>query len=264
MNALARTMCTLLLIGVACLSTATAAPTSDAPATRQPAERDIAGDLGIVVDFRRVGVDGLTVLAVTPGGPGERLGLRPGDRIVAANGRSLGSSGRPSAVLASALPKQGGQLRLDVVRDGQSLALAGVLDGRSVAAAAPVGCGHVTADGAHPRASRDIFPVVIAGIDGNNMLAHPPGRHRVDAGRRVLVVQELIDEDRFTGFGLDERARQQARHGRRLDKVLIVDVEPGMTYSIGARTSRRISTASIRDHSYWEPVVWRTVAEPCP
>lgn len=48
-------------------------------------------------------------------------------------------------------------------------------------------------------------------------------------------------------------------------KALVLDVQPGTSYRIGARLIRaKLDTQSIRDNAYWEPVVWDEVAEPCP
>jgi len=255
--------CVLLLAGAACTPAGATMPATTAPAVLLSAAQDGALDLGAVIDFRRVDVEGVTVLAVTPGGLGERLGLRAGDRIVAANGQSLAATNRPSSVLATALSGSGAGLRLDIVRDGQRRTLSGALDGQGPVADKIEGCGHISSGGTHPRATRDVFPVVVLSIDGDHKLPVRSGYYRVDAGRRVLVVRELIDGQRFSEFGLKERARQRERHGARLDKVLIVDVQPDTSYFVGAQTSRPISTSAIRDNSYWEPVVWRTVAESC-
>lgn len=259
-----RIACVLLAAGLACTpANATAAMT--APFAAPGVAGSAAVALGAVIDFRRTGVDGVTVLAITPGGLGERLGLRPGDRIVAANGHRLSGSNRPSSALASAVSAGADTLRLEVVRDGRARELSHALaSAPAPAETAIAGCGHVTAQGAHPRAREDVFPVTIVGIDGNNKLPEPGGYHRLDPGRHVLVVHEHIDAHRFSAYGLQERDRQRARHGRRLDKVLIVDVQPDTTYAIGARQSGRpIDIDRIRDNSYWEPVVWRSYAESC-
>lgn len=255
----------VLVAGLACSPVQASPDTGALPAAALAAADAQAADLGVVIDYRRTGVDGITVLAVTPAGRGERMGLRAGDRIVAANGQRLSAGNRPSAVLATALASGSRTLQLDVVRDGQPQRLSdGAGDVPADPATAPAGCGHVTARGSHPRAAGNIFPVTILSVDGKNMLDAPDGYHRLDAGRHVLVVREHIDEIRFNAFGLKERARQRQRHGPRLDKVLIVDVQPGTTHAIGAeQASRPIDVDRIRDNSYWQPVVWRSYAEPC-
>jgi len=222
-------------------------------------------DLGAVLDFCRVDVEGVTVLAVTPGGAAERLGLLAGDRIVSANGRRLSAGKRPSALLASALAAGGDRLQLDIVRDGQTLSLSGLV-APVVAEQDPAeaGCGVLTSQGSHPRASADIFPVAIVSIDARNVLPQPGGYYKVAAGRHVLILREMIDGYRFGTFAGQERERQRERYGPRRDKVLVVDVRPDTTYSIGAHQKRRpLDVEDVRDNSYWEPVVWRSVAREC-
>src|SRR5262249_1856247 len=60
---------------------------------QQPAQR--VSDLGVLVDSTSAerARDGLRVVGTTPGGTGERLGLRPGDVLVAVNGTSLRNLG---------------------------------------------------------------------------------------------------------------------------------------------------------------------------
>lgn len=259
----------LVAAGFACIPTHAATPGTPATAPGLLAALTVADgaavSLGAVIDFRRPGVEGVTVLAITPGGLGERLGLRPGDRVLAVNGRSLTQTNRPSSILASAVSEGGDTLHLEVVRDGKPRRLShAIASARAPDHAIAQGCGHVTTQGAHPRARQDVFPLTIVSVDGNSKLPEPGGYHRVAPGRHVLVVQEHIDPHRFSAYGLQERERQRARHGRRLDKVLIVDVQPGMTYAVGARQSARpIDIDRIRDNSYWEPVVWRSYAKPC-
>ena len=66
---------------------------------------------------------GVRVLAVTPGGPAERAGLRTGDTVTSINGTELRSSARQSAAgqLIEFMDKvkPGDRLKLDYVRDGR-------------------------------------------------------------------------------------------------------------------------------------------------
>lgn len=256
----------VLLFAVCTAMPARAAAGSAAP-TPLPALQaaGVPFDLGAVIDFRRVGVQGVTVLAITPGGAAERLGLLAGDRIVSANGRQLSTGNRPSAALASALAASSERLQLDIVRDGRTLSLSGpVAPVVAEQDPASAGCGVVTSQGSHPRASANIFPVSIVSIDARNVLPQPGGYHQLPAGRHVLVLREMIDGYRFGTFAGQERKRQRERHGPRRDKVLVVDVRPDTIYSIGARQTRRpLDVEDVRDNSYWEPVVWRSVAGEC-
>lgn len=58
---------------------------------------------------------------MTPGGPADRAGVRPGDAIVALNGQPLASSTDLTRRVGQARP--GERLRLEVLRDGRPLTL---------------------------------------------------------------------------------------------------------------------------------------------
>lgn len=220
-------------------------------------------DFGAVIDIRRIGADGAVVLAVTPGGNAERMGLRSGDRILSINGEPISATNPPAAALRSATSSPDHTLRLQVRRDDATLLLQG-----NVQVARPAdtdtGCGYVSTSGAHPRMSQSVFPAEVTRIDGRSTPLFDPNRHRVDTGRRVLVIQENIDDHRFTSFGLQERQRQLSRHGAKRYKVLIVDVAPDTRYEIGARlVASPPDIGTIRDNTYWEPVVWQERTEAC-
>ena len=56
----------------------------------------------------------------------------------------------------------------------------------------------------------------------------------------------------------------QRRERARAYKPLVVDVQPGTTYKIGARLLRdRLDADSIRAKAYWEPVVWAVDPDAC-
>src|SRR5947209_9186741 len=59
----------------------------------EPAQR--VSDLGLLVDSTSAETarDGLRVIATTPGGNADRLGLRAGDRLIGINGHSLRNLG---------------------------------------------------------------------------------------------------------------------------------------------------------------------------
>lgn len=223
-------------------------------------------DFGAVIDIRRIGADGATVLAVSPGGAAERMGLRHGDRILSINGQPISSTHPPATALRSAMSGSDHAMQLEVRRDGEILTLKGgpdVAHTRSISTE-PKGCGYVSVSGAHPRATRRIFPSEITRIDGKSTPLFTVGRYRVDAGRRVLIVDERIDDHRFSSFGLQERQRQNSRQGARRYKVLIVDVAPDTRYDIGAQLMEiPPDVRAIRDNTYWEPVVWRSATETC-
>ncbi len=218
-------------------------------------------ELSAVVDVRRPHADGVPVLAVTPGGAGDRMGLRVGDRLQSINGRSLAGAPDPAAVLARALQDSNGALRVQVLRGGLSLPLSGTADARIVSSGE--GCGFVTTIGAPPTLSEDIHQAVITMIDGKT--AFPMNRHRLDAGRHVLVVTDAIEPHRLSSSQNHQIASMRRRERiRGYYKAIIVDIKPNTSYSIGARLLRdRLDADSIRANAYWEPVVWQERPESC-
>ena len=216
--------------------------------------------LGAVVDVRAADARGAQVLAVTPGGAAERLGVQPGDRLLAVNGRAL-DAGAADA-LAEAVQAGNGKLRLELARDGRRLALSGQADRDPLASAADA-CGRVTTSGSPPRMSENVYPVRIYDIDGTGT---PLGAwHELQAGTHVLLVEEAIDRHRFDAMQLERRDRMRARLGPRAAKALLVEVAADTRYRVGARLfPERIDTAAgINDNGYWEPVVWATEPAPC-
>lgn len=220
-------------------------------------------ELGAVLDVRQAGNDGVRVLAVTPGGTADRIGLRAGDQLHAINGQSLARAGNPRATLAQALQDSGGRLRLDLSRDGTPLQLSGSADARPVASMGG-GCGYVTETTPTPRVSEDIHQAEITQINGRSTPLWTVNRHQLDAGRHVLVVAERIKPHRLSNVQNHQISLMKRREQARAYKALVVDIEPDTVYSIGARLHRdRLDNASIRDNAYWEPVIWQERAARC-
>ena len=226
-----------------------------------------SGEFGAVIDSRRTGVAGRTVLAVTPGETAARMGLLPGDVIVSINGARLDASDNVSSELRSASTASSTRLSVGVLRDGRPLTLSVSRDQLTFAPAANAvaGCGYLSGDGASPRNTQGIYPVEVLNIDGTSTPAmSSPHRHRVDAGRRVLILRELVDDHRFTPLPLKERRRLLTHDRASAYKVLIVDVDPDTRYDIGARLKDpHPGIGSIRDSTYWEPVIWQRTPSPC-
>jgi len=128
--------------------------------------------------------------------------------------------------------------------------------------AAPAGCGFVAAsEGVIPE-SEGIYRVTVTQVDGKS--ATSTRRHRVDAGTVTLTVSERIPFHSLSGSEIHEIKRMKRRGDANAYQTLQLDVEPGMTYRIGARLHRdRLDTASIEANEYWEPVVWETVPTKC-
>ncbi|TXF96931.1 Do family serine endopeptidase [Massilia arenae] len=76
---------------------------------------------GFADSFKLETVEGALVFSVERGGPAERAGLKPGDVIRRANGKTIVSSGDLPALMT--LSKPGDKMALDVWRDGKLVRL---------------------------------------------------------------------------------------------------------------------------------------------
>lgn len=221
-----------------------------------------ASSLDAVVDIRRPNVEGVAVLAITPGGNADRMGMQVGDRVLSVNGRSLTGTLQPSVVLEDALAG-GGPVRATVSRNGEVLQLSGRQEANAMPPPGPVGCGYVSNRGTLPHVGDRLYLVDIVSIDGGG-LPIDANRHRLPAGMHAITVSERIESVRFDP--LEQRAREQllSREGARAAKTLVVEVKPGMRHQLGARfLDEGLDGNRIRQNAYWEPVVWREVAEEC-
>ena len=252
-----------------------------------PARR--VANLGALVDSTSAqnARDGLHVLGATPGSAADRLGLRPGDVIVAVNGtslRDLGADEHGRALAAStlrsvidALPDSA-TVSLDVVRGGATLALNAPLQavhvpamrvelgdsatlggaspgpGGDAMAAVATGCGRISAFDVAPRGQR-LYGVRILLIDGTTPGPFPTPSFRVAAGEHHVLVAENIPT-RELGVGEIATLRRQT------SKPLTVVVQPGRTAMVAAQLHP--GNASDLSHgTYWDPVVWKQIDEPC-
>lgn len=220
--------------------------------------------LGIVADGRRAGEDGVLVLAVSPDSPAERMDVRVGDRLVAINGQPLAGVRSPNSLIQQVAAASGGDVRLELERDGRRLTLAGPAGGGQAVAEPPEGCGYVSTLGVPPRVSRNIYQAGITQIDGESVPIRDVNRHRLPAGRHVLVVSEFIDDLRVSDVQVHRIRQMKRREGAGAYKTLVIDVEPGIRYSVGAQLFEdRLDPESIRANAYWEPVVWESRPESC-
>lgn len=259
------------------------APEEIALSLSLPAEHSI--DLGVVLDTRADPARGLAVLATAPGGSAQRLGLTAGDVIAAVDGQSLAGDGAAAAVTlraAAERARDGGELRLRVLRDGRTLELQGQVraqylpalrlelgEGALVASNAPVAlvpavaasapaqsggdtCARISTFHVAPRQQR-YYQAKVLSIDGKLPGTARQDTYRVTPGRHVLEVSEDIDSQDLP----DYFSRLRPRFGR---QVLEVEVEAGSTALVAAQ----LLEDNPRDaRNYWAPKVWRTIAEPC-
>ncbi len=254
---------TTLLVVVPGLSLAQQSSSAD-PSARIASSSSAVYDLGAVLAKR--GDGGLTVMAVTPGGGAERLKLRAGDRLLSINGISLDTLA-PTSTVQQALAAGGETVRLEVARGDRTFVASDQMQASidKPAMAASLGCGYVSNQEPTPSLSENIHAAVITKIGGASTQLYAVNRHRVDAGRQVLVLNERIPASRFSSIQLIQRQRMYRQLDARAYKVLIVDIEPGVKYYVGAQLLRdKMDRRSILDNQYWQPVVWKEVAAPCP
>jgi len=247
-------------------------------------------NLGLLVDSKGGADDGLHVLAVTPGGNAERMGLRAGDVLLALNGASLSSTDGATTLrhTVDALP-DGGRLDFNVRRNGRSENVGGKSaslylpamhlsvgagtalasnGGANMAAGAQSGsyardprdmsqgCGRINDFDTAPSGQR-LHKARIISIDGTTPGPHGSQAFRVSAGPHVLKVSEQIPS-RYFSFN-DRQRNAQVGGGY---KTLSVDVAPDTTYLVAARLNedQRDNPAN---GAYWDPVVWNQVPETC-
>jgi C-terminal processing protease CtpA/Prc len=89
-------------------------------------------ELGAVINIS-TDPHGSPVVALTPGGTAERLGIQVGDRVLAINDVALAESGNPATDIALAINREDGLLRLKLLRDGHEL----LVDGEAEAIMVP-------------------------------------------------------------------------------------------------------------------------------
>ncbi|MDR3387808.1 MAG: PDZ domain-containing protein [Rudaea sp.] len=252
----------------------------------EPARR--VANLGILVDSTSAerARDGLRVLGATPGSTAERLGLQPGDVIVAVNNislRDLGADADGRALAAATLKSSvdnlvdASPLRLQVVRGSQTLELSAPLQivylpalrmelgvaamaATDTAKTAPTlaaggGCGRISTFDVASRSDHQYHARILL-LDG--VTPGPSGGevYRVAAGEHRLLVAENIPT-RQMGFS------EIASLRRNTSKELIVDVKAGTTAMVAAQL--HLDKAGDLAHGgYWDPVVWRESPEACP
>ncbi|MDX1381398.1 MAG: hypothetical protein R3233_09770 [Xanthomonadales bacterium] len=95
------------------------------------------------------------------------------------------------------------------------------------------------------RPSQNIFRVNINQVDGKLASAGP--NHRVDPGTHTISVSLIFNP--AWGQGM-QRTQDEIYY-----QDLEIDIEPGVTYWIGAKVDTKASAEAQRDGSFWEAMV---------
>ncbi|MGA8278401.1 MAG: PDZ domain-containing protein [Rhodanobacteraceae bacterium] len=274
------------------------APEQIAIDLNEPAQR--VSNLGVLVDSANAhsARDGLKVLAITPGGAAERMGLRAGDTLLAVNGRSLvdrGSDGSGRAEAASVLrgavdqQRPGDALHLRIRRGGNVQPISGELatvylpamhltvgDGVDVASAAPGATGMTAKYSASQSSKGD--PASAIGCGRISVFDVAPRQRHLHAATLIAIDGQLPGPSGTKSFRIaagshtlkvaeriesrylsfNDRLRNAASNY----KTLTVDVEPNTTYFLAARLNVDKRT-DWKNGEYWDPVIWQQSQESC-
>jgi len=220
-------------------------------------------ELGAVVDAS-AGGHGLPVLAVTPGGAAEQIGLRPGDRLLRLNQVALADAEDPVARFVAAVQQSDGSFDMAVAREGREIALSGQarateVPGYRLQVTAPRGgCGRVDMS-LQPPVTQDIHPVVLHEVNGRLGAPLESTSFRLSAGRNVLKLSEAIDSRHFNA---NQNRKRNALFRHERFKYFEIDVEADGVYRIGAKLNRD-AREEIRSGAYWEPVIWSVSKATC-
>lgn len=240
-------------------------------------------DLGVLVDSARDTADGLHVLAVTPGSAAEKMGLRAGDVLVAANGTALGGNGAAAAASlrhsVDNLPS-GAMLSFNVDRAGRSQTVSGALASvyvpamrlhvgdavqlasngsgtAAIGAQSTSGCGRISDFDTAPR-QQQLHAAKIIAIDGQAPGPTGAKSFRVAAGPHEVTVFNKIESQYLPFNDMQRNSGVSTSHY----KKLTVDVAPDTTTFIAARLNTDQRNDWQHD-AYWDPVAWKQVAEAC-
>ena len=125
-------------------------------------------------------------------------------------------------------------------------------------------CAYVTVSQGEVPESRDIFDAMITRIDGDSTPLGRRNRYRVEPGAHVLTIADRIAPKRLPAAANAQISKMKDLEQQRAYKQVQLDVQPGLSYAIGAKLLRdRLDVQSIRDNAYWEPIVWDIRPEPC-
>jgi hypothetical protein len=118
------------------------------------------------------------------------------------------------------------------------------------------GCGRISAFDVAPR-QQQLHAATLIAIDGVTPGPFGAKAYPVKPGRHVVKVGERI-ESRYISF--PQAQRNAPLYGGY--KSVTVEVEPNMTYLIAAHLNEDQRNNPING-AYWDPVMWKQVAESC-
>ena len=139
--------------------------------------------------FKVPDTSGALVEDVTPGGPGEKAGVKSGDVIRKIGGQTVGDSGQLTAAITNLSP--GTEVTLDILRDGQPVTIKVALGERPANIAARGGVGGVQSGALRGVAVQNITAAI------REQLGLPPGVTGV-------VISELDPSSAAARTGLQE------------------------------------------------------------
>ncbi|HYV66007.1 MAG TPA: Do family serine endopeptidase [Myxococcales bacterium] len=154
----------------------------------QPITQDMVDNLGLK------GTQGALMADVVKGSPADKSGIKPGDVVVALNGKPINDANQLTRDVGSIPPNQ--TVRLDVVRDGKSqrveVKLAERPDEQETTGRASGSGGDVD------RSSGDIL-----GVRVQDLTPELAQRARVEPGTKGVVITDLAQDSPASNAGLD-------------------------------------------------------------
>ncbi|WP_196139072.1 PDZ domain-containing protein [Aliikangiella sp. G2MR2-5] len=226
-------------------------------------------NLGLILDFDNLAVDGAKVVSVTPGSQAESLGIRPGDKLTAFNQVRLSDNNSdriiedfqnliPGDSVSLELKQKQSNRKLEFRIAGLSLPGFNLEVGESSqidsdvdsSGTSPQACGRVSIF-FRPPETKDLYPVLINSID-DDYIHRFRETIRLPVGKHKIKVHELIT-DPFL---------QRHRRTSSKAKVIEIDVKANTTYHLAAKFDRSKRMKVFRNE-YWQPEVWRRTEKSC-
>lgn len=110
-----------------------------------------------------------------------------------------------------------------------------------------------------PPASRELYPVAIAEVDGKKVEGREARRIKLAIGPHLIGIREQIADERRGRAKLEELGLGK---GATALKVIDIDVQADGSYLLAAELIED-SKARQQPSDYWQPVVWRKLVDSC-